>query len=107
MMYMPDAVRATMELMEAPAERIKIRSSYNIAAISFCPEEIAGSVKRYYPDFEIDYKPDFRQDIANSWPKNIDDTPAQIDWEWQYGFSVRFFKEAQRGGDWRWELQDY
>ncbi len=88
MMYMPDAVRATMELMEAPAERIKIRSSYNIAAISFSPKEITNSVRRYYPKFEIDYKPDFRQDIANSWPKSIDDTPARIDWEWQHDYDL-------------------
>ncbi|MFC2125816.1 NAD-dependent epimerase/dehydratase family protein [Bacteroidota bacterium] len=88
MMYMPDAVRATMEIMEANDERIKIRSSYNIAAISFSPEEIANSVKKYYPDFEMDYKPDFRQDIANSWPKSIDDTPARIDWEWQHEYDL-------------------
>jgi len=88
MMYMPDAVRATMELMEAPAERIKVRSSYNIAATSFSPEEIANSVRKYYPDFEIEYKPDFRQDIANSWPKSIDDSPSRIDWEWQHEFDL-------------------
>jgi len=88
MMYMPDAVRATLEIMEATAERMKIRSSYNIAAVSFSPEEIANSVKRFYPEFEMDYKPDFRQDIAKSWPKSIDDTPARIDWEWQHEYDL-------------------
>ena len=82
MMYMPDAIRATIELMEAPAEKIKIRSSYNLAGISFTPKQIAAEISKHISNFEISYKPDFRQKIANSWPSSIDDTNAQNDWGW-------------------------
>jgi nucleoside-diphosphate-sugar epimerase len=82
MMYMPDAVRATMELMEADAEKIKIRSSYNIGAMSFTPGDIYRMVQKYYPLLEIEYKPDFRQEIADSWPQNIEDNFARNDWGW-------------------------
>ncbi len=88
MMYMPDAVRATLELMEADAEKIKIRSSYNIGAMSFSPEEIFNEVRKFYPLLEIIYEPDFRQDIANSWPQNIDDSDARNDWGWDHEFDL-------------------
>jgi nucleoside-diphosphate-sugar epimerase len=83
MMYMPDAIRATIELMEAPAEKISIRSSYNLSAMSFSPKEIGDSIKKHIPDFDLTYKPDFRQQIANSWPQSIDDSQAQTDWNWK------------------------
>jgi len=83
MMYMPDAIRATIELMEAPKEKITIRTSYNISAMSFSPEEIAAEIKMHIPEFRINYKPDYRQAIANSWPQSIDDSVARTDWGWQ------------------------
>jgi len=89
MMYMPDAVKATMEIMETDADRISIRSSYNIAAISFSPSDICRSVRRTFPDLEIEYKPDFRQDIADSWPKSIDDSPARMDWGWDHDYKLQ------------------
>lgn len=82
MMYMPDAIRATIELMDAPAEQVKIRSSYNLGGISFDPAQIANEIKKHIPEFTITYKPDFRQAIADSWPKSIDDTRAREDWGW-------------------------
>ncbi|MGB3463842.1 MAG: NAD-dependent epimerase/dehydratase family protein [Cyclobacteriaceae bacterium] len=88
MMYMNDAVRATVELMEAPSEDIHIRSSYNLAAISFTPEEIYQELKKHFPDFSISYNPDFRQAIADSWPNSIDDSAATEDWGWQPGFDL-------------------
>ncbi len=83
MMYMPDAIRATIELMEAPVENIRVRTSYNVGAISFSPEEIAAEIKKHIPDFTIDYKPDYRQSIADSWPQSIDDSAASNDWGWK------------------------
>ena len=83
MMYMPDALKATIILMEAPAEQVKIRSSYNVAGMSFNPEEIAAEIRKYIPDFSISYNPDLRQAIANSWPQSIDDTHAKADWGWK------------------------
>src|SRR5436305_10091846 len=83
MMYMPDAIRATIELMEAPQEKISVRTSYNIAAISFSPAEIAASIKKRIPEFQIKYKPDYRQAIAESWPQSIDDSIAKKDWNWK------------------------
>jgi len=88
MMYMPDAIRATLELMEAPSNKISIRTSYNIAGMSFSPEEIAASIQQEIPDFEISYKPDSRQNIANSWPQSIDDTVAYNDWGWKPEFDL-------------------
>jgi nucleoside-diphosphate-sugar epimerase len=82
MMYMEDAIRATIDLMEAPAEKVKIRSAYNVAGISFNPEEIAESIRKHIPNFSISYQPDFRQAIADSWPQSIDDTRAREDWGW-------------------------
>ncbi len=83
MMYMPDAIRATIELMEAPQKRISVRTSYNISAISFSPAEIAASIKKRIPEFQIKYKPDYRQVIAESWPQSIDDSVAKKDWHWK------------------------
>jgi nucleoside-diphosphate-sugar epimerase len=88
MMYMPDALDATISLMQADADKIKIRSSYNVAAISFDPEEIAASIKKHIPDFTIDYAPDFRQAIADSWPKSIDDREARADWGWKNKYDL-------------------
>jgi nucleoside-diphosphate-sugar epimerase len=83
MMYMPDAIRATIELMEAPAENIHVRTSYNISGMSFSPKEIATCINRHIPDFKMDYKPDYRQAIADSWPQSIDDSVAQQEWHWK------------------------
>ncbi|MCC7051029.1 MAG: NAD-dependent epimerase/dehydratase family protein, partial [Bacteroidia bacterium] len=80
MMHMEDAIRATIELMHAPNEKIKIRGSYNLSGLSFTPAEIANEIKKHIPDFKIDYQPDFRQAIADSWPKSINDTEAREQW---------------------------
>lgn len=88
MMFMDDAIRATMMLMESKVEEIKIRSSYNLAAMSFAPHEIAKSIQGIIPDFKITYAPDFRQDIADSWPSSIDDSKAQKDWGWKAEFDM-------------------
>jgi len=88
MMFMDDAIRATIELMQAPAEQIKIRSAYNLAGSSFTPAELATSIQKYLPDFRISYEPDFRQAIADSWPNSIDDSYAQKDWGWKAEFDT-------------------
>jgi nucleoside-diphosphate-sugar epimerase len=88
MMFMDDAIRATVDIMEAKESEIKIKSSYNLAAISFNPEEIAASIKKHIPDFEIEYHLDFRQDIADSWPQSIDDSEAREDWGWKHRVSL-------------------
>ena len=88
MMYMPDAIRATIELMEADASKISIRTSYNISGMSFSPKEIAAEIKKHIPDFSISYKPDYRQAIADSWPQSIDDTVARNDWGWKEEFAL-------------------
>jgi nucleoside-diphosphate-sugar epimerase len=88
MMYMPDAIRATIEIMHAPAEKIKIRGSYNIAAFSFNPKEIAAEIKKHIPDFSISYKTDFRQEIADTWPQSIDDTEARKQWHWKNEYDL-------------------
>lgn len=88
MMYMPDAIKATIGLMEAPAEQVKIRSSYNLAGFSFTPAELADSIRKFHPDFQVSYAPDFRQKIADSWPNTIDDSAAREDWGWKPDFTV-------------------
>jgi len=88
MMYMNDAIKATIGIMEASKESIKIRSSYNLSAMSFSPEEVAESIKKHIPDFEIEYAPDFRQKIADSWPQSINDEEARNDWGWEHKFSL-------------------
>jgi nucleoside-diphosphate-sugar epimerase len=88
MIYIDDALRATIELMEAPAEQITVRSSYNLAGLSFTPVEIYQEIQKHYPDFKCDFKPDFRQNIANSWPQSIDDSAARQDWGWKPAFDL-------------------
>lgn len=89
MMYMEDAIRATIELMEAPIENVMIRSSYNLAGISFTPSDLAAAIKFEIPDFKIEYKPDFRQDIADSWPNSIADVDARNDWGWRPRYDLQ------------------
>ena len=93
MMYMHDALRATIGLMDASAEQVKIRSSYNVAAISFTPKQLAAEIKKHIPDFTITYKPDVRQQYADSWPKSIDDTEAKKDWNWKPEFDLSAMTE--------------
>ena len=88
MMYMPDAIDATIDIMLADADKIKIRSSYNISGVDFTPQEITQEIKNYYPDFKITYKSDFRQQIADSWPGSIDDSFARKDWDWKPKFDL-------------------
>lgn len=88
MMYMPDAIRATIELMEAPAEKIRIRHSYNVSGMSFSPKEIAHAIQQYLPDFSMVCASDYRQAIADSWPQSIDDAVARSDWGWQPEFNL-------------------
>ena len=88
MMYMPDAIRATIELMEADKSKISIRTSYNISGMSFSPKEIAAEIKKHIPDFSISYEPDYRQPIADSWPQSIDDSVARKDWSWKEEFNI-------------------
>jgi nucleoside-diphosphate-sugar epimerase len=88
MMYMPDAIRATIELMEAPADKISIRTSYNISSMSFSPKEIATEIKKHIHDFKISYKSDYRQAIADSWPQSIDDSVARKDWGWKEEYDL-------------------
>lgn len=88
MMYMDDAIRATIEIMQAPAEKVKIRSSYNVAGMSFSPAGIAAEICKHIPDFTISYAPDFRQQIANGWPQSIDDADARADWGWRNAYDL-------------------
>jgi nucleoside-diphosphate-sugar epimerase len=89
MMFMEDAIRATLQLMEADPHQLTVRSSYNLAAMSFTPAEIADSIKTHIPEFEIGYEPDFRQAIAESWPESIDDSQAQKDWGWSAEYNLQ------------------
>lgn len=89
MMYMDDAVKATLDLMEAPPENVRVRSSYNISAMSFCPAELAEEIRKHIPEFTVSYEPDFRQAIADSWPKSIDDSRARNDWGWNHEFNLQ------------------
>jgi nucleoside-diphosphate-sugar epimerase len=89
MMYMSDAIKATVDIMEAPAEKVKIRSSYNLSAMSFSPKEIAEEIQKHIPDFTISYKPDFRQAIADSWPMSIDDSQAREHWGWKHQYGLK------------------
>ena len=88
MMHMEDAIRATLEIMHAPLEHIKIRGAYNLSGISFSPKDITAEIKKHIPDFTISYKPDFRQAIADSWPKSIDDQEARKDWGWKEKYDL-------------------
>jgi len=88
MMYMPDAIKATIDLMEAPTDKLSTHLAYNVAAMSFSPAEIASSIKSHIPNFAISYRPDYRQEIASSWPQSIDDSPARADWGWAPDFDL-------------------
>ena len=89
MMFMDDAIKATIDLMDAPTEKVKIRSSYNLGGISFTPKELAEEIRKELPNFSINYEPDFRQAIADSWPNSIDETHAQNDWNWKHTFDLK------------------
>ena len=93
MMYMPDAIRATIELMEAPASDISVRTSYNISALSFSPKEIGEAIQKHIPDFRMEYELDYRQDIASSWPQSIDDSVARNDWGWKPEYDLEMMTE--------------
>ena len=93
MMYMDDAIKATIQIMQVPIEQIKIRSSYNLAAMSFTPKQIGEEIQKQYPNFELSYKSDFRQKIADSWPASIDDTSARQDWGWKNDFDLTTMTE--------------
>ena len=94
MMYIDDAVKATISIMDADLESISIRSSYNLSAVSFTPKEIATSIQKYLADFTISYTPDFRQKIADTWPKSIDDSVARQDWGWQHAMDLDAISEV-------------
>jgi len=89
MMFMDDAIKATIDLMDAPTEKVKIRSSYNLGGISFTPKELAEEIRKELPNFSVNYEPDFRQAIADSWPNSIDETHAQNDWNWKHTFDLK------------------
>jgi nucleoside-diphosphate-sugar epimerase len=88
MMYMPDCIKGTIDIMEADSSKIKVRTSYNFAGISFSAKELAEEVKKHIPEFEASYEPDFRQKIADSWPKTIDDSDARADWGWKHEYDL-------------------
>lgn len=88
MMYMEDAIKATVGIMEAPAESVKNRTSYNLASLSFTPKQLARAIQKHLPDFQINYEPDFRDKIAANWPQSIDDTEARKDWGWQHDYDL-------------------
>lgn len=94
MMYMDDAIRATIELMQADANKLTVRTSYNLNALSFSPKELAKEIKKKMPDFKISYNPDFRQAIADTWPASIDDSIAQKDWNWKPEFDLEKMTDA-------------
>lgn len=93
MMYMPDAIRATIELMEAPSDKISIRHSYNLSSMSFSPEEIGAEIRNHIPNFTLNYEPDFRQQIADGWPQSIDDSVARTDWGWKHEYDLKKMTE--------------
>jgi len=98
MMYMDDAIKATVDIMEAPAEKIKVRSSYNLSAMTFTPEILAAEIKKHIENFEISYEPDFRQKIAESWPSSIDDSTARKDWGWKHEFDLEKLTKTMLDG---------
>jgi len=98
MMYMDDAVRGTIELMEAPADHISVRSSYNFAAMSFTPEEIYNEIVKHFPNFKMHYAPDYRQDIADTWPQSVNDQKAAHDWNWESAYDLQQMSEAMISG---------
>jgi nucleoside-diphosphate-sugar epimerase len=97
MMYMDDAIRATISLMDSPAENIEVRSSYNLGSMSFTPADMAESIRKHIPGFGISYAPDFRQEIADSWPSSIDDSEAREQWRWKPEFNLDQTTEEMLG----------
>jgi len=93
MMFMEDAINATISIMKAPMKKVKIRSAYNLAAVSFNPAEVTASIQQHLPEFTIKYEPDFRQAIANSWPQSIDDSEARADWGWAHKYTLEDMTE--------------
>ncbi len=93
MLYMPDCINATLKLMDADSSKIKIRTSYNLGGLSFTAEELANEIKKHIPEFTCDYKPDFRQKIADSWPMSLDDTPAREQWGWKPTYDLAAMTE--------------
>jgi len=87
MMYMPDCIKCTIDLIEAPVEKL-VHRSYNITAMSFSPDEIAAEIKKHIPEFEMSYEPDFRQAIAETWPKSLDDSVATEEWGWKPDYDL-------------------
>lgn len=98
MMYMDDAIKATVDIMEAPQEKIKIRSSYNLSALSFTPADLATEIRKQLPNFAISYEPDFRQTIADSWPGSIDDKEARKDWGWNFEYDLEKLTQEMLNG---------
>lgn len=98
MMYMDDAIKGTIDLMQAPSESIKVRMAYNFGAVNFTPEELVAEIKKLQPDFEAEYKPDHRQAIADSWPTAIDDSAARDDWGWEHEFDLAKMAKALYDG---------
>ncbi|MDT0675177.1 NAD-dependent epimerase/dehydratase family protein [Autumnicola musiva] len=98
MMFMEDAIKATIDIMDAPAENIRIRSSYNLSAMSFTPKILAEEIRKKLPEFRINYEPDFRQKIADSWPSSIDDSEARKDWGWEHKFNLASLTEEMLKG---------
>jgi nucleoside-diphosphate-sugar epimerase len=93
MMYMPDAIKATLDLMHAEADKVKVRNSYNVSAMSFSPKEVTKAIQKHYPNFKVTYRPDFRQKIADSWPTSINDSVARQDWGWKPDYSLETMTE--------------
>lgn len=98
MMFMDDAIKATVDIMQAPEEKVKVRSSYNLSAMSFTPQELAAEIMKQLPGFEISYEPDYRQHIADSWPSSIDDSRAREDWGWQHEYDLSKLTTAMLEG---------
>jgi nucleoside-diphosphate-sugar epimerase len=98
MMYMDDAIKATVDIMEAPSHKIRVRSSYNLSALSFTPKILAEAIQKEMPEFKIAYEPDFRQKIADSWPSSIDDSEARKDWQWKHDFDLESLVNEMLGG---------
>lgn len=88
MMYMPDCIKATLDLMDAPKENLEHRTNFNVTAFSFTPAELAAEIRKHIPDFQITYKPDYRQSIADSWPQSVDDSEARKQWDWSPDYSL-------------------
>jgi len=98
MMFMEDAIKATVDIMKEPTENVKVRSSYNLSAMSFTPKELAEAIKKEIPEFKIDYNPDFRQAIADSWPSSIDDSAAREDWNWKHEYDLKKLTQVMLNG---------